>query len=267
MKRTIFFMLVFLLARPALAQGFDIPDVNALLDAIEQSDDGVQSIQAKVQYDRHLELQNDRILRRGTLYFVVDGDRRKFAVRFDERIVDNIPRQENETLIFDGRWFVEKREDGESKVFIRREVARDGDDFDPLKLGEGPFPIPIGQRKEDILRTYTASMPAVTEGLLGADEEANLLNHVKGAYQLHLIPKNADDDLQDIRLWYIEKAGRLVPRLARTENAIGDVTYVQLIALQVNAEIPKDALSTEPPSEADGWDVQEKRLPALGVGK
>jgi len=260
---TIFFGMLVLLASP-VALAADYATVDHLLDAIEQADEGLSTIQAEVQYDRHLEIQNDRILRRGTIYYSVDGKNKKFAVRFTERIVDRIPRAEDETIIFDGRWVVERRED--IKQFVKREIAREGDDFDPLRLGEGPFPIPIGQKKSDILRTYSASMPECTEGL-DPDEEADLIALLADAHQLHLVPHDLENaDLTDVRLWYREQGSRLVPRMARTVNRRGDIAYVLLINARVNVEIPAEALEIEPPDAEDGWDVQVFRLPREDAG-
>lgn len=247
-------------ARPALAEPPAIRGVDDLLSAIEHADEGVDTIQADVLYDRRLELQGDRILRRGELYFVANESERKFAVRFETRIVDGVPRSEDELLIFDGRWFVEKKEN--VKQFIRREISRKDDAFDPLKLGEGPFPIPIGQEADDIRARYEATMPEIGDGLEEGAERENLLAFVAGSHQLHLVPRNKEDArLVDIRLWYRFKHGQLVPRLARTVDPRGDVTYVQLINVRLNEPIPTGALSVEPPEESDGWRVQEVRLP------
>ena len=251
-----------LLAGPSRAEPGRVQTVDDLLESIEEADEGVETIQSDVLYDRRLELQDDRIIRRGTLYFIAEGERRKFAVRFDTRIVDGVPREEDELLIFDGRWFVEKRED--IKRFIRREIARKGADFDPLRLGEGPFPIPIGQSERDIRARYEVSMPKVSAGLEGDEEVQNLIEFVRDSYQLHLIPHDEDrSDLVDIRLWYRFQDGALVPRLARTVDPRGDVTYVQLVNVKVNAPVPEDALSVEPPTEDSGWRVQEVRLPGV----
>ena len=246
---------------PARAQPPAPGDVGELLAAIEHADEGVESIQASVQYDRRLELQDDRILRRGTLYFITEGDARKFAVRFDKRYVDGVERAEDEMLIFDGRWMVEKRE--EAKQFIRREIAREGADFDPLRLGEGPFPIPIGQRAQDIRARYDATMPGRADGLDRDIERTHLVDHVRDAFQLKLVPHDLENaDLVEIRLWYRFQDDRLVPRLARTVDPRGDVTYVQLINIRVNEPVPSDALSVDPPSEDKGWSIQETRLPS-----
>jgi len=65
---------------------------------------------------------------------------------FDERI---------EYALSDG-WLVERNYD--SKVQTRRQVLRPGEQVDLLKLGEGPFPLPIGQDKADVKKVFDVTV-------------------------------------------------------------------------------------------------------------
>lgn len=132
---------VALAADPPAPPDFDSP--LALFEALETADAEIETFEAKIRYDRVFILQQDRHTRLGDLAFAVDRTNtrptRAFAVTFHTLIVDDKASDEDEHYVFDGRWYVEKH--ASEKQFIKREVAPPGSDFDPLALGEGPFPI------------------------------------------------------------------------------------------------------------------------------
>jgi hypothetical protein len=135
--------------------------------------------------------------------------------------------------------------------------VKPGEKFDPLKIGEGPLPIPIGQKKDDVLSRYDATVVPATDGL---DEDAQKV-FAEGAWQLKLIPKEgADRNFKEIRLWYREEAGLegkpLLPRMARTLNSGGDISVVQLINMRVNEAIPAAELDESAPDKS--WTVDER---------
>lgn len=240
-----------------------------LLDALEAADKDLRTFQAEIMYDRRFLLQGDRHIRYGDLVYrriaAEEGarPRRAFAVRFRTLIVDDEKRDDRSEWVFDGEWLVERRP--VEKQYIARQVARPDDPVDPLAVGEGPIPFPIGQKTRAILERYEATLLKPTDGLEpepDADEEekqelASLRAAADGTYQLRLIPKSAfadQDDFKEIRLWYTKE--RFLPRLARTVNRAGDESIVLLINAKVNEELPAHAIQIAPPPEKEGWDVQ-----------
>lgn len=253
-----------------------IHDVDTLLDALERADVGIRTFSSELIYDRRFRLQGDRHIRWGNLYFRVEPSapgttraKRTFAVRFETLTIPDeqgAVRHDDESLwIFDGQWLIEKRE--AERQFVKRQIARPEDPVDPLRLGEGPLPIPIGQKKADILARYEVTLLASDDGLTAqdadgsADEEAadkaQLRSFVADAYQLLLIPKGAQaehDDFREIRLWYTRDG--LLPRAARTVNRAGDASLVLLAGAQVNTPLPPDVMDVQAPDPAAGWAVQ-----------
>jgi len=245
-----------------------VDSARELLDLLETAEEDLEAITARVQYDRRFRLQGDRHLRRGDLYFVVENPRaarpdRSFAIDFELLIVGDRREQDPEAWIFDGQWLIEKRP--ADKQFIKRRIAPPDADFDPLRIGEGPMPIPIGQRADDILARYEADLRPADELFQGA-RAAGLRDFVRDTVQVRLTPRPAyadQEDLKEIRLWYRwdHDSGRYLPRLARTINRAGDESYVQLINVQVQEigdpplDIPSDAFRIDPP-RGGGWDVQ-----------
>ncbi|MEC9374204.1 MAG: hypothetical protein VYC34_10190 [Planctomycetota bacterium] len=253
----------------AMAQAPDVKDAPSLLRALERSDEDLRAITANVQYARHFKLQGDRHTRQGELYFMSmprpgKRDHRVFSIEFETLIIDDVRREDPQRWTFDGEWLVEARE--AEKMFIKRRVALPDDNFDPLKIGEGPMPIPIGQKAEDILARYEAELRDPRE-LFGNQANAALEDFVEDTVHIVLTPRERfreQEDLQEIRLWYRwdSQTQRWLPRLARTLNRAGDLSYVQLINVQVARDgdpagsiaIPPRVFDTTPPGE--GWDVE-----------
>jgi outer membrane lipoprotein-sorting protein len=261
MTRMIAACAALLVSGPALAQddAAAYADAEALLEALETAADGIETLQAQIQYDRRFLLQGDRHVRRGTLYFAQreteDGTRRRvFEVDFEVLFLGERREEDRQVWTFDGRWLVEKRPD--KKQFIAREVAPPGATFDPLRLGEGPIPIPLGQEAEAVLERYDAELLPTDAGLL-PDEDSSLIAFASagaGSWQLRLEPRSEDDDFEEIRLWY--EKGSLLPRMAVTTNRSGDVSVVQLAKVKVNEALPEGVFRVTPPAIGSGWDTQ-----------
>lgn len=244
-----------------------------LLNALEQADASLRTFQAELVYDRRFALQGDQQVRHGSIYYRVTkekmgstGDtgvtfevpRRTFAVHFTTLTIDGAARPEELSYVFDGQWFIERNT--QNKRFVKRQVALPGEVTDPLKLGEGPFPIPIGQKRVDILARYTASLASRTEKIEDEPELNGPLT--EGCTQLVLVarPDAGNEGLREIRLWYRRdpaSGGVLLPRLARSINTQGDESYVWLVGMRVNSpSFPAERVSIDEPAEIDGWDVQ-----------
>ncbi|MDX2147146.1 MAG: hypothetical protein SFZ23_06450 [Planctomycetota bacterium] len=245
-----------------------------LLLLLETADADLRTLQAQVVYDRTFAIQGDRQVRIGRLYFEsADGAARgagdnaertsrarRFAIEFERLLVGD--REENvagakRSYIFDGEWLVEK--DPSSKLFMKRQIAPPGQPFDALRIGEGPMPIPIGQRRADILARFDATLLPPDDGL----DDDGLKSFVKDSVQLKLVPKAERMKLEkfvEIRLWYRraeQLAGKpYLPRMAKTINQDEDESVVRLIDVKLNSELPKGVISVaEPPKDA-GWEVK-----------
>ena len=217
-----------------------------LLDQLESADEDLKSLDADILYERVFGLEGDVQERRGKLYYVDTKARtpdgkpgagsRKFAIHVQWlKLGRQEPMRQDHLMIFDGEWLVEKQA-GEKQI-VKRQITRAGQGFDPLKVGEGPFPLPIGQKRQDILSRFDAVLLKPTEGLVANTPamQKQLDKFVEGTHQIKLTPRQHDPnaELSEIRLWYREdpKLKRLLPRLARTVTPQGDVSLVQLVNL------------------------------------
>lgn len=243
-----------------------------LLAELERADESIRTLRADIRYDRVF-LEGDRQIRTGTLFFSDDKGasnarrQRMFAVTFQRLRLGNRVENEEKTYLFDGRWLVESTPS--LKQIVRREIVREGDAFDPLKIGEGPLPLPIGQKREDILARFDATLSDPTEGIDGADEaeERAFRQFVEGSTQLRLVPKAGSaeaESFEEIRLWYrvgqgSEGVRTLLPRMARTVTRTGDVSVVQLINVTTNQPLPSEVM--RPRQTPAGWEEIVHELP------
>ncbi len=235
----------------------EITSAEELLDALDTAEAKLENFSAKILYRVEQGLLGDVQTRRGQLFFLNDRDTkiRKFRVEFRQLELGESIEQEDRDFIFDGRWLVERVND--EKQFLSREVVRPGEKFDALSV-DGPFPLPIGQPKEDVLSRFTATLlPMETAGRL------------IGCYKLHLKPKAkihadaqsgelSEESIEDLTLWY--DATTLLPLQVVINETTGDVKTMKLVDVASNLEIDKKIFDTTAPGPNDGWRVTIERF-------
>ncbi len=255
-------------AAPARPSG-EILTADDLLGALEAADANVNTMTADLVYDKTFDIAGDRQIRWGKLSFTDDHATekrgRKFAIVFDRlRVGDRLEKEEKQ-YIFDGRWLVERLPG--SRQFIKTEVVREGDSFDPLKIGEGPMPIPIGQKRDETLARFDAELLKAGDGIEAETEAetAALVDHTAGTFQLKLVPKAGTEeskDFREIRLWYRKgdaaQAAAFLPVMARTVNRAGDISLVRLNKVALNGKVETSIMDTSVPGE--GWKTDVRRI-------
>lgn len=257
------------------AQG-SIETAEGLLDALATADKDVRTLSADIIWSKAFDLGGDRHVRKGKLYFADERGAsvkaggapgegvgapagvRKFAVHFDQLYVGQRLEDEPKQYVFDGKYLVEKLP--RQKKVARYQIVREGDGNDPLRIGEGPMPLPVGQKKADVLARFTAELRSSEDGVEGEDEAETqrLRKFVEGCYQLKLTPKAGVGDesrFTEIRLWYRKGEGTaLLPRMSRTVDRAGDVDVVRLANVAVNPSLGETFDATTPA----GWEEQAK---------
>ncbi len=245
----------------AAARGVQSPDIRTvddLLDALEAAETTLNRVRSDVVLIKDPELFGDREVRTGWLAYqraqgASDQSIKQFKIRFDQmltgQVIDESPRE----YIFDGEWLVEKFVN--DKQFIKRQMVPPGENWDPLRLGEGPFPVPIGQRRADILREFVAEL---SEDKAAGLDHPRLIEQAATSHQLVLRPRPelADSaDYEIVRIWYDTQT--LLPRMIRAIDFAGDTSTVVMRDMRINADADVDAalFDTTPPPVGAGWDV------------
>ncbi len=268
-------------AAPAAPSGSvtaaSITSADELLTALETADKDLTTFESDLLYTK---MPNELIggspeRRKGKLWFFsrpaasVSGDgneggapaaagERLFQVEFLELELDGVRREDRQVWIFDGASLVEKN--FETRLLHRREIARPGEKADPLAIGEGPLPIPIGQKREKILERFDATLAPVADGFPQppkAKPDAPDIappNWINETHQLLLKPKRGTQearDYQEVRIWY--RKSDLLPRLASAVHRDGSRTEILLTNAQVNKDIADTVFDTRTPQ---GWNEQ-----------
>lgn len=242
-----------------------IENTDQLLTALEHAGENIHRLSADVRYVKTFSIQGDTQTREGRLAFESTPGKtpeappeRRFALDFTKLIVggrlEDRDTSFREQYIFDGEWLAEVRP--LEREFVRRQVVPPGERWDPLKIGEGPFPIPIQQKRDEILSRFDAELVDSQDAI----EERPLVGVAGKCYQLKLTPRAdaGDSDLSEIRIWYEKDS--LLPRIARTVNKADDVSLVLLKNLKLNdeANITEAELSTRPPADLAGWNYTQQ---------
>jgi hypothetical protein len=241
---------------PASAPPARFADADALLTAVERTSDSLRDFRANITLETTDDVTGDTERRLGQLVFVQEEGKpatRRFAVVF-EKFIDGSGRMDERPVryIYADGWLTEA--DFKQRTLVRRQLARAGEQYDPLKPGEGPVPLPIGQRRADVLARFDASLATAPDSTL-------LLKSARAMVGVRLKPKPgmADRDLVEASVWY--DAQSLVPVGVEAQRKSGR-TVVSLRDATMNGGIDaaQQALLSLAEKVTTGWRVDERPL-------
>jgi hypothetical protein len=234
---------------PVVDEAAAVDPVEELLDRLERSADDLSGFKATILYVKESALLGRKEIRRGELIYQLDvaGDKR-FALFFDQLQIGSRLERRQRNYVFDGRWLAEI--DHENKQFIKREIVPPGEHLDPLKLGEGPFPLPVGQAKADVRGRFD-----VEPALLPEEGPLSRLQDVDG---LRLVPKPQRPEAEEYELidLFYDRATLLPVGIVAVE-VNGDRKIVRLDDAQRNPpldEADRARLSIDEPDPTQ-WHV------------
>ena len=228
-----------------------ILDVDELLLRLETAAEGLRDFQSPLTFVREDTLGARTTFAGRMVYQAVprEGEpaMKRFAIHFETRIADGRRWDRDERFIFDGRWLAEINH--QEKAFIQREIVEPGRTFDPLKLGEGPFPLPIGQPREEVKQRYeTKLIDPPSEGFLSQVLRTPV-------YGLELIPRQGTaeyDDYEYVHVFYDQKT--FLP-VAVDAMGFSERQIVWLRDMQVNKGIDEAEVTIRAPGADSGWSI------------
>jgi hypothetical protein len=214
------------------------PKVDAILDRQEKAGKDIKDLTTKVTHELYQIIPDDRQTKLGVVRYraAQNGKDPKFMIQFDTLIHDDLKLNQKEWFCFDGRWFREIRE--HTKSAIDREVVAEGEKFDAFKLGEGPFPLPFGQKKSDILKDFDVTLAKPAK-----DDPADT-DH------LVMVPKKDSrfvKKYKKVEFW-IERKRNLPVRVVSYDTHSNIIT-ADFNEIQINTGIPDNQLWIEVPSD------------------
>lgn len=233
------------------------PGVLAVLDAIDRQTLSLRDFASTVRMDSYDDLADETERRFGRVYLRMpgtDGKPPRAAAVVFERTIEPSGRARERLehfVLADG---ILNDYDHEAKRLVRRRLVEDGDDRDPLRLGEGPVPIPIAQRKADILAAFEVSAaPSVPD---------RLLREKSGVRGLHLVPKAGtrmaeENRIESIDLWVQGEAA--TPVAVEIRERDGDRVAVRFMKPRLNVGLDEDAARwlVPPPVDPSTWRIEE----------
>ncbi len=220
----------------------------ALLDSLETATEGLRDFHADVTFVKWDDVLQRRETRLGEIVYQqrAGNQSKRFAILVTRQIIGRRQENQNKRYVFDGSWFVEI--DYDNRMFIKRQLVPPGERFDPLKLGEGPFPLPLGQRRREVLARFEASL---IDG--SSNERLDAFLAGKSVRGLLLVPRASTPQAREIaRVEIFYDSATLLPVGINLTETNGDRKTVLLRKLRRNEGIDEATLSIEQP---DGFDV------------
>jgi outer membrane lipoprotein-sorting protein len=211
------------------------PEVLAVLDEMDAAGKALTTVRAKFDYELNQTLYSDITKRKGEILYQAPN-----LLRFE------FTDKPQETYVFDGRTLFDKKD--ATKQLITWEVrTADEPAVDSLEIGKTPFPLPFGQRKENVLKHFTASL----------DKQEQAKDKEKRTVLVLTPRKNTEmaKSYTQILLWLDPKLH--IPTRARLDDPSDNVTTIDFRSLETNK--PIDAKSFARPDVPQDYEIVPNR--------
>jgi len=222
------------------------PRIDQALRAIEKAGETDRAFSASVGYETRDALLGDGLLRLGRVICQrAKGQPLKLAVLFEYRkeLGDDFEYLDRDAYIINGSQLIERDED--EKLIITHALDGPVD----MQLG-GRFPLPIGQKRDDVLSRFDVTL--LDRGPEGPTAAGGTRQRRFG---LHLEPKPdtpESEDWKSFDLWY--DTVNWLPLEVEAVKANGDVKRIGLTDLKVQATLPPEDLAVfDPTPPGEGW--------------
>ncbi|MSQ90523.1 MAG: hypothetical protein EXS01_03900 [Phycisphaerales bacterium] len=249
---------------PSCAPAVAADSVDATLDGMEVVGGTMKDFTASATMEKFEAITGEREIRRGRVVVVgPSGADRQIAIAFDE-FIDGTGRGSTDTrrFICAAGWMTEF--DIERKQAIRRQVARAGEAFDPLRIGAGPFPVPLGQPKADVLREFTVSCAPIPDAPFFRSLQASApgASSAEGPrVALRLVPRAGTAMARDTAaIVMVLDRSSFAPQAVEVEAVNGDRTRVLLRNGKLNGGLDEAARALLTPPATEGWKVDVRPM-------
>lgn len=229
--------------------------VDRFLDELEKSGATLETLSGTLSLEK-FDAFTEQIERRfGRVVLDRKDGNRRFSILFDEFIDgDGRSDRSRDHWIYADGWLCEK--DDRNKSFTKRQIARPNEKFDPLAIGEGPIPLPIGQRKADVLARFDVRETEVPIDL-------PLLSSMQNVAGLKLTPKEGTPMAKEtlaLELFYDRTSLAPTGVVIREKN--GNRTIARITNPVVNGAVKDEdrALLEIPAPDPKEWTIDVKPL-------
>lgn len=244
---------------PASAPAAVDPAVEELLGKMEKAGGTYRTLSANVTYMETEILFEDSTEFTGQVYYEVGtGGKRpgRFRIHFDRIKRGGVRTKEDRDYAFftdkNGQWLVTRN--ARIKLQSEYQVAPPGSRINPLQLGKGPFPVPFGQKKADVLRLYKATAAKPPPG------------GPKGTRYLKLVPRDKTGGELKVRLIELWVSSDGLPVKIRTEDTEGLTEKVARFSkIKKDPKLPSKVFKLPPPPR--DWEHNIEWLPKRGEAR
>lgn len=253
-------------AKPPAEARPELEDARQLLERLETAHAAVTVFNSPLTYRKEYALEGDFETRIGEVALRGHGADREIVLVFD-RVVDADGHGTDDLryhLYKDGWWT--EINPGRRRI-VSRQMQAPGSPRDPFELGEGPLPLPLGQKADDVQARFEVS--------LGEQPDDPVLLGVKNAHVLHLVPRlgtPAAEDIESIDLLYDQQS--LLPVGILVVDHTGDRTTAWLRKPASSLEkssfegrAGEASTLMEKAAGDPGWTVDRKPLPPAQTGE
>jgi len=206
-------------------------DVVEVLDKMDAAGKDFKSVRARFDYELNQTLYEDVQKRKGELVYQAPN-----LLRFE------FTDKPQETFVFDGRILYHKKDPTRQLVIWELRLPEEPP-VESLELGKTPFPLPFGQKKEQVLKLFTVGRDAKEEA---ADKDKRAV--------LVLVPKKDTELAKDYKkvLLYVDPKTYL-PTRARLYDMSDNITTVDFHHIEINKDV--DAKQFTRPSVPQDWET------------
>jgi hypothetical protein len=220
---------------------------DAVLDALHKRGVGLNDFTADVSMATIDPLTGDTDTVSGKVWYQnkADGSTR-LRIIFDTKLKGGAPvRNYKHEYQLEDRWLIER--DHKRRLQVDRQVLKPGQKVNLLKLGEGPFPLPVGQPKEEVRRLFDVKKVAPADG------------DPAGTQRVELTPAKGtqfERKFKKIDVWVEDKSN--FPRRIGTVEKNTTQKVTDLTNIKVNEGI--DAKVFELGKVPEGWDHKSEAM-------
>lgn len=220
-------------------------DLDAVLDRLERAGENVHDIRSKLVFETFNTVLEDRIIKTGMLLYKKQKPSATFLVRFDTIRQGGVISESREWHLFDGRWYTEARET--TRQVIRREIVREGEEINPFELGKGPFPLPFGQKKAELVKLFDIEL------------EPPVAGNPPRTTHLRCEPKIGTEMADKYQTLHLFVSDRLdLPVRIVAEQTDENIVTVIFEELEVNPAVAGSEFQL--PAKTRDWDVETEPL-------
>src|SRR5882762_6650312 len=233
------------LAQTSLNNGSTREDI---LDALNARGHGLKDFVADVSLAETDALSGDTTTLVGKVWYQAKGEGdARMRILFDKKLFgDKVQPGAKVEYMLDKGWLIDR--DYKRKVEIQRQVLKPGEKTNLLKLGEGPFPLPIGQPREDVLKIFDVKKVDAKQG-----DPADTVH-------LELVPKEGNrfaKQFKKIDTW-VETKTSFPRRIQTLDKSEAETRTTDLTNIQVNVGLKDDAFVQEKIGE--GWTQKAEQM-------